>query len=155
MPVDRSYIQPFAQRDSGAFLALTALANHADALEAAVGVRVGATGSVARPPAPPAASWTITASQGHYVIEISAPDAATSPVQHQLRSATSELFDANSATSTYTLGLGEGTRDIVDPNFAKFWQIRSRYQGSAWNSWRSYTTAAGVAALNAGALRTS
>ncbi|HVA64313.1 MAG TPA: hypothetical protein VNF74_11360 [Terriglobales bacterium] len=155
MPVDRSYIAPYAATDSQAYQALTALANFSDALEKAAGVRVGGT-AAAQAPAPAQASWIIAAATGHYTIQITNPAAAGSvAVQHQVRSATNQQFDANSAVSTFTLGLGQTTLDVVDPNLAKYWQIRSRYQGSAWNNWLTYANASGVVALNAGVLRTS
>lgn len=156
MPVNRAYINGFATSNAALYQALTALANQADALERTAGVTLGTPGgSQAATAAPAAAQWTITASQGHYVVQITNPAAATAAIQHQIRSALDENFNANSTMATFTLGLGEGTRDIVDPNETRYWQLRSRYQGSNWNSWRSYATTAGVVALNAGALRTS
>ena len=155
MPVDRSYIAQFAYdpAQTDLYQALTQLANFSDTLEQKAGIRVSATGSTA--PAPAASQWAIAAAAGHYLIQITPPAAATAPVQHQLRSALDQNFDANSSVFTYTLGLGENTLDLVDPNETRYWQMRSRYQGSGWNNWLSYATAAGVVALNAGALRTS
>ncbi|HUX66399.1 MAG TPA: hypothetical protein VMV31_02805 [Terriglobales bacterium] len=154
MPVDRSYIAPYAATDSQAYQALTALANFSDALEKAAGVRVGS--AAAQAPAPPQASWTIAASQGHYMLQIVNPTSSGSAsIQHQVRSATDQNFNANSAVSTFTLGLGQTTLDVVDPNLSKYWQLRSRLQGSAWNNWLTYANAGGVVALNAGVLRTS
>ncbi|MGH8115525.1 MAG: hypothetical protein ACREPS_10810, partial [Rhodanobacteraceae bacterium] len=112
-------------------------------------------GSQASMAAPSTAQWTIAVSQGHYVVQITNPASAAAPVQHQIRSSLDQNFNANSSMVTFTLGLGEATRDIVDPNESRYWQIRSRFQGSNWNSWASYATAYGVVALNAGALRTS
>ncbi len=158
MPVDRSYIAQFAYdpANNALFQALTQLANFSDALEQAAGVRVGAGGGTAAAPAPAAASWTIAAAQGHFLIAIANPAAAgTTPLQHEIQSAASTLFDANSSVNDYVLGLGQATVDIIDPNTTLFWRLRSRTPGSVWNSWRLYADAGGVAALNAGALRTS
>ncbi|MGH9475436.1 MAG: hypothetical protein ACRD1C_03785 [Terriglobales bacterium] len=156
MPVNRAYITPYAISDVNLYQAFVALANQSDALELASGLVLGAPqGSQASAAAPPAASWTIAASQGHFVIQITNPPSATAPVQHQIRSALDQNFNANSSMAAFTLGLGETTRDIVDPNETRYWQIRSRYQGSSWNSWSSYATSYGVVGLNAGVLRTS
>lgn len=155
MPVDRSHINGFATGNSSLYQALTALANHADALEKAVGVQVTGGKSSALLGAPPMASWTITAANGHFVVQITNPDSAAAAIQHQIRASVSSAFDAASGVATYTLGLGETTRDVVDPNASKYWQIRSRYQGSSWTGWRTYATASGVVALNAGPLKTS
>lgn len=156
MPVNRAYINGYATLDSDLYQALTALANQCDAIERAAGVVLGAPqGSQAALAPPPAAQWTITTAQGHYVIQIVNPAAAAAPIQHQIRSGLDQNFNANSDVATFTLGLGEATRDIVDPNETRYWQIRSRYQGSSWNPWASYATSYGVVSLNAGALRTS
>lgn len=156
MPVNRSYINGFAVSNPPLFQALSTLANQSDALERAAGVVLGgpAAGSAAAP-APPPAQWLITASEGHFVIQITPPAGATAPMQHQLRSALNQSFNLHASVNAYTLGLGECTRDIVDPNETRYWQIRSRYQGSDWNSWSAYATSYGVVALNAGDLRTS
>lgn len=157
MPVSRAYITPYATSDSNLYQALVALANFSDGLETATGVRVGQAGSTAQTqaPAPPQASWTITAAQGHYQISIANPASVTAPVQHQLQSASSTNFDADSSTTTFTLGLAQTTLDVVDPNLALYWRLRSRTSGGAWNNWLTYSGTSGVVALNAGALRTS
>jgi hypothetical protein len=158
MPVDRSYIASFAYDPASLalFQALTQLANFSDALEAAAGVRVGAGGGPSAAPAPAPASWTIAAAQGHFLVAITNPaSAGSTPLQHEIQSAASTLFDANSAVSDYVLGLGQTTVDIINPNLTLYWRLRSRTPGSAWNSWLLYANASGVAALNAGALRTS
>lgn len=159
MPVDRSYIQPLAtDPDPGQrnlYQALTALANFGDTLEKAAGIRATGGSGAGQAGAPAAAAAAITAAQGHYVVQMTNPASAPAPVQHQLQAATSLHFDADSATNTYTLGLGQLSLDLVDPNETRYWRWRSRYQGSGWNAWRTYATASGVVALNAGALRTS
>ncbi|MGH9482514.1 MAG: hypothetical protein ACRD1L_10545 [Terriglobales bacterium] len=157
MPVDRAYITPYATSDSDLYQALAGLASFSDGLEQAAGVRGGRAGSAAQTQAaaPPAASWAITASQGHYLIEITNPASATAPLQHQLQSASNTNFDTNSATTTVTLGLGQTSLDVINPNVSLYWRIRSRFQGSTWNTWLLYANAAGVVALNAGVLRTS
>jgi hypothetical protein len=158
MPVDRSYIAQFAYSpaDVNLFQALTQLANFSDALEQAAGVRIGSSGASAGAPAPGMASWTITAAEGHFQIMIANPvSLGATLLQHEIQSAASTLFDAHSGVSDYVLGLGQTTADIVSPNQPLYWRLRSRTPGSAWNSWRIYAGATGVASLNAGALRTS
>lgn len=159
MPVDRSYIQPLAtDPDPGQrnlYQALTALANFGDTLEKAAGVSATGGSGAAQAAAPAQATAAITAAQGHYVVQMTNPQNAAAAIQHQLQSAISQNFDANSATNTFTLGLGALSLDMVDPNENRYWRWRSRYQGSAWNPWRAYATAAGIVALNAGVLRTS
>ncbi|HEY7855887.1 MAG TPA: hypothetical protein VIC32_05540 [Terriglobales bacterium] len=166
MPVSRAYIAPFASsngsNDGNQFQAFTDLANFVDALEAAIGIRLG---SGARASAPAAASWTITAANGHFLIQISSPTGsgarpAAQPtmqpmVQHQIASSTSQTFDPSAGATTYTLGMGETTRDIVDPGVTKYWRLQSRLAGSAWNGWRMYTTSAGVVPVATGALKIS
>lgn len=156
MPVNRSYINGFAVSNPLLFQALSMLANQSDALERATGLVLGApsAGSTAAP-APPPAQWLITASEGHFVIQITTPAGASAPVQHQIRSALNQSFNLQASVNLYTLGCGECTRDLVDPNETRYWQIRSRYQGSDWNAWAAYATSYGVVALNAGDLRTS
>lgn len=159
MPVDRAYITPYAITDSDLYQALTQLANFSDALESAAGIQVGPGRTSSSAPAPAAASWQIEAANGHYLIQIVNPVPAgnglQAALQSQVASATSLAFDANSATTTYTLGIGQTTLDVIDPNVAKYWRLRSRYAGSGWNAWLTYANASGVAALNAGALKTS
>ncbi|TAN23905.1 MAG: hypothetical protein EPN33_03560 [Acidobacteria bacterium] len=155
MPINRSYINGFAVSNPLLFQALSTLANQSDALERATGVVLGAPSGGAAAPAPPPAHWLITANQGHFVIQITTPANATAPVQHQIRSALNQSFNLQASVNIYTLGYGECTRDIVDPNETRYWQLRSRYQGSSWNAWAAYATSYGVVALNAGALRTS
>ncbi|HXR96989.1 MAG TPA: hypothetical protein VN709_04015 [Terriglobales bacterium] len=158
MPVSRAYIAPFATSDGNQFQAFTDLANFVDALEAAIGVRLG---SGARASAPAPASWTITAADGHVLIQISNPTGsgvqpAPQPmVQHQIASSASQTFDPSAGTTTYTLGMGETTRDIVDPGVTKYWRLQSRLAGSAWNGWRMYATSAGVVPVATGALKIS
>lgn len=160
MPVSRGYIAAFAaDPDSDdLFQALTDLANFSDALEQASGQPVNA-GTGATTPAPATASWTITAANGHFLVQITNPtpsgNAVQGPIQHQIASAVDQNWDANSQMTTYTLGVGEVTRDLVDPGVTKYWRLRSRYPGSAWNSWLTYSTTAGVVALSPGALKTS
>ncbi|MGH9413014.1 MAG: hypothetical protein ACRD0Y_04665 [Terriglobales bacterium] len=156
MPVNRAYINGFLISSPALFQALSALANQSDALEQAAGVVLGTSGgSTASAPVPAAAQWVISASEGHFLIQITKSSAARAPIQHQLRSALDQSFNANSSLMICTLGFGETTRDIIDPNETRYWQLRSRYQGSGWNSWSTYATSYGVVALNAGALRTS
>jgi hypothetical protein len=76
-------------------------------------------------------------------------------MQHQIASSTSQTFDPSAGATTYTLGMGETTRDIVDPGVTKYWRLQSRLAGSAWNGWRMYTTSAGVAPVATGALKIS
>jgi len=154
MPVNRAYISGYAVSDTQAYQALTALADFSDRLEQSMGVLVG-TGTAATLPAPPAAQLTIAASEGHYVVQITNPSSATAPVQHELRSSSDLNFNVNSSLATFTLGLGQTSLDVVDPNVPRYWQIRSRYQGSAWTGWRTYANSNGVQALNAGVLRTA
>lgn len=155
MPVSRGNINGLATQDPVSFQAFTDLANFVDALEASIGVHVGA--GARQPAAPPAAAWSVSAANGHYLVQIANPESgsAPAPLQHQFESATAATFDANAATTTYTLGVGETTRDLVDPGVSKFFRLRSRYPGSAWNSWQLFATAAGVVALASGALKTS
>lgn len=156
MPVNRSYINGFAVSNPPLFQALSTLANQSDALERATGVVLGApAASSTAAPAPPPAQWLITAAEGHFVIQITTPANATATVQHQLRSALNQSFNLQASVNIYTLGYGECTRDIVDPNETRYWQLRSRYQGSSWNAWAAYATSYGVVALNAGDLRTA
>ena len=155
MPVSRAHISPYASTDTNQFQAFTDLANFMDALEKAIGTRVG--GASASTPAPAAVGWTITAAEGHYLIQIADPSGSgvQPPIQHQIASSAAADFGAAAAVNTYTLGVGETTRDIVDPGVVKYWRLQSRYQGSEWNGWRLYATAAGVVALASGALKTS
>jgi len=158
MPVSRAYINPIANRDPNQYQAFTDVANFVDALEQAAGVRVGgaASGTTSTPP-PAAVSWTITAGNGHFLLQMDAPQetAQQPPVQHQVASATSQAFDAAGAVTTFTCGFGETTRDVIDPGVTKYWRLRSRYAGSDWNAWRTYATSAGVVALSSGTLKTS
>ncbi len=156
MPVNRANFAPFAVSDSSQFQAFTDLANFADALERAAGVRIGANGA-SNTPAPAPATWTVSALNGHFVVQVTdQPSSATQPpVQHQIASSTSINFDNLAGITTYTLGLGETTRDIVDPGVTKYWRLQSRYPGSAWNGWRLYATSSGVAALSSGPLKTA
>lgn len=155
MPVNRAYINGFATANGPLYQALSALANQSDALEKAAGLVLGtSSGSQASSPAPAAAQWTITARNGHFLVQITNPASATAPVQHQVRSGLNQNFDANASVASYTLGFGQTTLDVIDPNEARFWQIQSRYQGSAWNGWSTYTGPSGAMALNAGALKT-
>lgn len=156
MPVSRANILPLAGPFTMQFQALMDLANFADSLEQAIGARVGA-GAGVQTAAPPASAWTITAENGHYRIELIPPSATSllPPVQHQIACANDRNFDANSSSIIYTLGLGETSRDIVDPGTTRYWRLRSRFPGSDWNAWRLYTTADGVTALSSGALKTS
>lgn len=155
MPVSRAHIASYATTDTNQFQAFTDLANFVDSLEKAIGVRVGSTASTTAPPA--AVSWTITASEGHYLIQIGDPTGTGTqpPIQHQIASSTTADFEDAAAVNTYTLGVGETTRDFVDPGVTKYWRLQSRYPGSAWNGWRLYATSAGVVALATGALKTS
>ena len=156
MPVNRAYITPYATTDSNAYQAFTVLANFADALEQAIGVRLGANGP-SNAPAPAPVGFGVSAGNGHFLIQIDdvAASAVQPPIQHQIASSTSADFADQGAITTYTLGLGETTRDIVDPGVTKFWRLRSRSAGSAWNAWQLYSTAAGVVALSSGTLATS
>lgn len=155
MPVSRAYIAPFAATNNSEFQAFTALANFCDALEQAIGVRIGANGSSSVPPPPPA-QWTISAANGHYLVQITNPNGSSqAPIQHQIASSTDVNFDAQGSTTTYSLGVGETSRDIVDPGVTKYWRIQSRHPGSTWNGWRLYSTSTGVTALSSGALKTS
>ncbi|HEY7839188.1 MAG TPA: hypothetical protein VIC54_11385 [Terriglobales bacterium] len=115
MPVSRAHISPYASTDTNQFQAFTDLANFMDALEKAIGTRVG--GTSASTPAPAAVRWTITAAESHYLIQIADPSGSgvQPPIQHQIASSTAADFGAADAVNTYTLGVGETTRDIVDP----------------------------------------
>ncbi len=160
MPVSRGYINSFAADpdDNDMFQAFTDVANFADALEQAIGQQVGA-GQASSLPTPGSAGWTIAAANGHFMVQITNPapaaGASQPPIQHQVASAVDLNFNTNSAVTTYTLGLGELTRDIVDPGVTKYFRIRSRFPGSTWNNWMTYSTAAGVVALSPGVLKTS
>jgi hypothetical protein len=163
MPVDRSYIMQFAYDPAqvNLFQALSSLANFSDGLEQAAGVTVGAssTSTQAQTPAPAQATWTIAAANGHYMISITNPTVSgqtTQPlIQHTVRSALDQNFNANSSMNTYSLGFGQISIDVIDPNETRYWQIQSRYPGSNWNNWLTYSTSAGVVALNAGNLVTT
>lgn len=160
MPVNRTYITPLAYSNAALFQALNALANHADSLEKAVGVQIvpGTQNSVTNSAsAPSAASWAITAGNGHFLIQITNPSltGVANPVQHQIESAVDQNFDANSAVTAFTLGVGQATLDVIDPGVTKYFRLRSRLVGSGWNSWRMYATSSGVVSLTSGALKTS
>lgn len=156
MPVSRAHITPYASVDANQFQAFTDLANFVDTLEKAIGVRVGGSANNSAAP-PPAVSWTVTAGNGHFLIQIGEAGGTGTqpPIQHQIASSATADFSDAEAVTTYTLGVGETTRDIVDPGVTKYWRLQSRYPGSAWNGWRLYATAAGVVALASGALKTS
>lgn len=156
VPVSRTNILPLAGPFTMQFQALMDLANFADSLEQAIGARLGA-GAATQAAAPLASDWAITALNGHYFIEITPPAGSSllPPVQHQIACANDQTFDVNSSSVVYTLGLGETSRDIVDPGATRYWRLRSRFPGSGWNAWRMYATAAGVTALNSGTLKTS
>lgn len=157
MPVSRAHITPYASVDANQFQAFSDLANFVDALEKAIGMRVGSQAAANSVAAPAAVGWTVAAGNGHFLIQIADPAAAgtQAPIQHQIASSETADFSDAGGVNTYTLGVGETTRDIVDPGVTKYWRLRSRYPGSAWNGWRLYATAAGVVALAPGALKTS
>lgn len=160
MPVSRGWINQLLQADPVAWRATTDLANHADALEQSLGVEVlsGQQAGAALRPAPPAPSaWTIAAGSGHFAVALTPPSGAPQSrwIQYELQSATDTNFNANSNVSTFTLGLGATTLDVVDPGVTKFWRARWRTLGSSWSGWRNYASAGGVVALSSGPLKTS
>lgn len=160
MPVSRAYIAPYAVTDSSLYQALSDLANHADALEKALGVCVAAsaTAPVAAAAAPPApVSWSVQAGNGHFLVQIADPamPGVSAPLLHQLETSLDGNFDANGSVNRYTLGVGQITLDLVDPGVTKYFRLRSRQQGSNWNAWRTFSTKIGVTALASGALKTS
>lgn len=156
MPVSRGWINQLLQPNPVAWRAATDLANHADAMEKSLGLAIVSgqqTNGAVLPPPPAPDSWTILAANGHFVATIAPPSGVW--VQYELQSATDRNFDANSNVSTYTLGLGAASLDVVDPGVTKFWRARWRSLGSSWSGWRDYATASGVSALSSGALKTS
>lgn len=155
MPVSRGWINQLLQSDPTTWRATTDLANHADALEETVGVRIlsGQQPQVSGAPVPPApVAWSITASNGHFSIAFTPPPGAW--IQIDLQSATDTNFNAHSNVSTFTLGLGAVSLDVVDPGTTKYWRARWRSLGSAWSGWRMYSASNGVVALSSGPLKT-
>lgn len=126
-------------------------------------------------PIPSPAQFTVTGVDGHYVIAITNPqniqpltaavlqqnaqanlNAIGGAIYHQLQSATSVNFDANSSVSAY--GPSTATSlDITDANQQKFWRLRSSYDQSNWNAWQIFSSAAvcGPIAVWSGLLKNS
>ena len=146
------------QADPALYRALNTLAQALDGLQTAQGISLASAAAAAgAAPAPPAAGWTVTAGNGHFLVQIANPAyAGLAPaLQHQVASAVNQTFDGNAATTVLTLGYGQTSLDVVDPGVTKYWRLRSRTLGSGWNAWQTYSTASGVTALASGVLKTS
>lgn len=118
------------------------------------------TTSPTNPVTPPASTFTVLGLDGKFQITVTLPqnipapsvfmrrqliiedqNSLLAPIVHQVQSATSVKFDANSATTTYDLG-GALTKEVQDPNQTKFWRLRSSFDGQAWNDWQTFISAA-------------
>jgi hypothetical protein len=75
---------------------------------------------------------------------------------HELESATSTNFDAAAGVQTYG-PFSELTQTLQLPNQTLFWRIRSSFDGSNWNDWQIYSSAAtcGPIGVSSGFLRST
>lgn len=156
MPVNREWIEPYAAERPDLYQALTSLADQSDAIEAAAGLLIPATGQAqAATPGPPQA-FSVTAASGHFAVAITPPANTPPPlIQYQLQSGLDQNWNSASGVATYTLGFGAQTLDVVDPGVTKYWRARWRSVGSAWSGWQTYSGSQGVVALSSGNLATT
>lgn len=149
MPINRSYMTGIAQSHPELFQALRALADHADAMEKAIGVTINNGVGVAAIK-PKSATLAAAVANGTIAVELTNPSASGStPIQHQVQLSTSPAF---TNAKTLTLGLGQTTQQVVAPSSNTYIRFRSRYQGGDYNEWTPYTTNQGVTALQTGPL---
>jgi hypothetical protein len=123
--------------------------------------------------APPAAALSVTGADGKFEIQITLPqdvqpptvtlyqasfgsdmNRLRAPILHQLQSATGVLFDAASKVTTYG-PTPETSLSITNPNVTLFWRLRSSYDGTNWNDWQIFSSAAvcGPVGVSSGLMR--
>lgn len=133
------------------------------------------SGFVTSSDVPPAASFSVVGQDAHFIIDIINPQNIPAPtltvklrknpqdinrqgvlILHQLRSSTTQLFDASGTTTLYEPS-EKLHYDLEIPNQQLYWQLRSSYDGKTWNDWQDYLNphVCGIQKIDSGLIRTS
>jgi hypothetical protein len=135
--LSRHYFLGLRNQDPQTYHGLNAMMDYMEAMAAQLGVEPAPAAQVAArasvPPPLPASGFQVVGVDGHFQIAITDNAANLQPVWHEIASATSMNFDAASGLLVY----GPDARTqwtIPDPASSKYWRLRSKLLGSAFNS---------------------
>ncbi len=137
MPLSRQHFLGLRASDPETWLGVSELMDYVESLAGALQLEprpaAQVSAAAALPPPLPAAAFQVVGQDGHFVISIVNHPSNQSLIYHELASSTSRQFDLPGSLAVF----GPENRThwtIADPAVSKYWRLRSKYLGSAFNA---------------------
>ena len=160
MPINRHLFLGLRVSDPETYQGISELLDYVESLAGQLRLEprpaAQVSAAAALPPPLPAAGFQVTGADGHFEISIANHPSNQSLVYHELASSTNRQFDAAGASAVF--GPENRTQwTIADPAAAKYWRLRSKYLGSAFNAPIYFTQpgADGPSTVASGVLRSA